>query len=179
MDARDLARTPAVRDFALAMGEWLLARRFGVITPLAFRYYLGELFGFPDEVPPHVVIDLLVNDPPPPPPEWLALSEEERRARSLRERVRPGLWPFADMRALEAAATAHAREVGVPDAIDDALPVMVALFGRTDAKEMGLRFPMSPAKRLASARCCRGTSRSTFRSLSRAPSSGTRAVASR
>ena len=140
MDARDLARTPAVRDFALAVGEWLLSRRFGAITPLAFRYYLWESFEFPG-ISPHVIIDLLVNDPPPPPPEWLALSEEERRARPIRERVRPGLWPFTDMRALEAAAEAHAREVGVPDAIDDALPVLVALFRRTDAKEMGLRFP--------------------------------------
>ena len=140
MDARDLARTPAVRDFALAVGEWLLARRFGAITPLAFRYYLLESFEFP-EIPPHVVIDLLVNDPPPPPPEWLALSEEERRERPVREWAQAGLWPFADMRALEAAAEAHAREVGIPDAIDDALPIQVALFGRTEAKEMGLRFP--------------------------------------
>ena len=140
MDARDLAKTPAVRDFALAVGEWLLARRFGAITPLAFRYYLGELFELP-EVPPHVVIDLLVNDPPPPPPEWLALSEEERRERPTREWAQAELWPFADMRALEAAAETHAREIGVPDAIDDALPVLVALFRRTDAKEMGLRFP--------------------------------------
>ena len=140
MDARDLAKTPAVRDFALAVGEWLLSRRFGAITPLAFRYYLWESFEY-DEIPPHVVFDLLVNDPPPPPPEWLALSEEERRERPVRERVRPGLWPFADMRALEAAAEACAREVGIPDVIDDALPIQVALFGRTEAKEMGLRFP--------------------------------------
>ena len=140
MDARDLAKTPAVRDFALAVGEWLLARRFGAITPLAFRYYLWESFEFP-EIRPHVVFDLLVNDPPPPPPEWLALSEEERRERPTREWAQAGLWPFADMRALEAAAKARAREVGVPDAIDDALPVVVALFGRTEAKEMGLRFP--------------------------------------
>ena len=140
MDARELARTPAVRDFALAVGEWLLARRFGAITPLAFRYDLKELYGFPEEVPPCVFLELLVNDPPPP-PEWLALSEEERRARPIREQARATLWPFADMRAIEAAADAHAREIGVPDAIDTALPVLVALVGETEAKEMGLRFP--------------------------------------
>ena len=140
MDTRELARTPAVRDFALAVGEWLLARRFGAITPLAFRYDVWELYGFPEEVPPYIFLELLVNDPPPP-PEWLALSEEERRARPTRERVRPGLWPFADMRALEAAAEAHACEIGVPDAIDTASPVLVGLVGETDAREMGLRFP--------------------------------------
>ena len=141
MDTRELARTPAVRDFALAVGEWLLARRFGAITPLAFRYSLKELYGFPEEVPPFVFLELLVNDPPPPPPEWLALSEEERRARPIREQARATLWPREDMRALEAAAKAHAREIGVPDAIDTALPVLVALVGETEAKEMGMRFP--------------------------------------
>ena len=140
MDARDLARTPAVRDFALAVGEWLLSRRFGAITPLAFSYYLWESFEY-DEIPPHVVINLLVNDPPPPPPEWLALSEEERRERPVREWADARLWPREDRRALRGAMEARAREVGIPDAIDDALPVQVALFGRTEAKEMGLRFP--------------------------------------
>ena len=140
MDARDLARTPAVRDFALAVGEWLLARRFGAITPLAFRYYLWESFEY-DEIPPHVVIDLLVNDPPPPPPEWLALSEEERRERPTREWADARLWPREDRRALRGGVVARARAIGVPDAIDDALPVQVALVGRTEAEEIGLRFP--------------------------------------
>ena len=141
MDTRELARTPAVRDFALAVGEWLLARRFGAITPLAFRYDVKELYGFPEEVPPFVFLELLVNDPPPPPPEWLALSEEERSERPVREWAQAGNWPFADMRALEAAAEAHACEIGVPDAIDTASPILVGLFGETDAREMGLRFP--------------------------------------
>ena len=141
MDTRALARTPAVRDFALAVGEWLLARRFGAITPLAFRYDVWHSYEYPDEIPPCVFIELLVNDPPPPPPEWLALSEEERRARPIREQARAGLWPFADMRALEAAADAHACEIGVPDVIDTALPVLVALVGETEAREAGLRFP--------------------------------------
>ena len=137
MDTRALARTPAVRDFALAVGEWLLARRFGAIAPLAFRYDVWGSY----EIPPCVFLELLVNDPPPPPPEWLALSEEERRARPIREQARATLWPREDMRALEAAADAHAREIGVPDVIDTALPVLVALVGQTDAREMGLRFP--------------------------------------
>ena len=141
MDTRELAKMPAVRDFALAVGEWLLARRFGAITPLAFRYTLKELYGFPEDVPPYVFMELLVNDPPPPPPEWLALSEEERRERPLSERVRATLWPREDVRALEAAADERARVIGVPDAIDDILPVLVALVGETEAKEMGLAFP--------------------------------------
>ena len=141
MDTRELARTPAVRDFALAVGEWLLARRFGAITPLAFRYDVWHSYEYPDEIPPCVFIELLVNDPPPPPPEWLALSEEERSERPVREWAQAGNWPFADMRALEAAAEAHARELGVPDPLDTASPVLVALFGETDALEMGLRFP--------------------------------------
>ena len=141
MDTRELARMPAVRDFALAVGEWLLARRFGAITPLAFRYDVWGSYEYPDEIPPCVFLELLVNDPPPPPPEWLALSEEERSERPLREWAQAGNWPFADMRALEAAAEAHARELGAPNAIDTASPILVALFGETDALEMGLRFP--------------------------------------
>ncbi len=141
MDTRELARTPAVRDFALAVGEWLLARRFGAITPLAFRYDVWGSYEYPDEIPPCVFLELLVNDPPPPPPEWLALSEEERSERPIREWAQAGNWPFADMRALDAAADAHAREIGVPAAIDDALPVVVGLYGQTDAREMGMRFP--------------------------------------
>ena len=146
MDARELARTPAVRDFALAVGEWLLERRFGAITPLAFRYDVWKSYEYPDEILPCVFLELLVNDPPPPPPEWLALSEEERRARPIREQARATLWPREDMRALEAAAKAHAREIGVPDAIDTALPVLVALVGETEAREMGLRFPQVAAE---------------------------------
>ena len=146
MDTRDLARTPAVRDFALAVGEWLLARRFGAITPLAFRYDVWESYEYPDEIPPCVFLELLVNDPPPPPPEWLALSEDERSERPLRERTRATLWPREDRRALRADAEARAREIGVPDAIDTALPVVVALVGQTEAREAGLRFPRVAAE---------------------------------
>ena len=141
MDTRELARTPAVRDFALAVGEWLLARRFGAITPLAFRYDVWGSYEYPDEIPPCVFLELLVNDPPPPPPEWLALSEEERSERPVREWAAARLWPREDRRALRADAKAHAREIGIPDAIDTALPLLVALVGETEAREAGLRFP--------------------------------------
>ncbi len=131
---------PAVREFATAIGEWLLARRFGFITPLAFRWQVEELH-LDGEVFPYVMFDLLVNDPPPPSPEWLALSREEQDARPIREWAQQGNWPFADMRALEEATRERADALGVPDALDTALPVDVALFGRTEAKEMRMRFP--------------------------------------
>ena len=139
MDTR-LEETPPVRDFATAIGEWLLARRFGTITPLAFRWHLWESYEDPEHIPPHVVIELLVNDPPPPSPEWLALSREEQDARPIREWAQQGCWPFADMRALEEAARERAVALGVPDALDTALPVEVEPFGRTQAKEMRMRF---------------------------------------
>ena len=41
---------------------------------------------------------------------------------------------------LEEAARERAAEIGVPDALDAAWPVVVGLFGRTEAKEMRLRF---------------------------------------
>ena len=139
MDTR-LEDTPAVREFATAIGEWLLARRFGSITPLAFRWHLEELH-LDGEVFPYVMLDLLVNDPPPPSPEWLALSREEQDARPISEWAQQGNWPFADMDELEEGALEHANALGVPDALDTALPVLVGLFGRTQAKEMRMSFP--------------------------------------
>ena len=139
MDARP-EETPAVRDFATAIGEWLLARRFGTITPLAFRWHLWESYEDPEHIPPHVVIDLLVNDPPSPSPEWLALSREEQDARPISEWAQQGCWPFADMDEMEDGALAYADALGVPDALDTALPVEVEPFGRTQAKEMRMRF---------------------------------------
>ena len=130
---------PAVREFATAIGEWLLARRFGSITPLAFRWRVGELH-LDGEVFPYIMFDLLVNDPPPPSPEWLALSQEERDARPISEWAQQGNWPFADMDELDDAVLEHAEALGVPDALDAAGPVEVGLFGRTQAKEMRMRF---------------------------------------
>ena len=142
MDAR-IEETPAVRDFATAIGEWLLARRFGTITPLAFRYRVWESYEeCPHEIPPHVVIELLVNDPPPPPPEWRRLNEKDAMRLSLREIgewAQGQLWPRADMDAVRDAAEARAREIGVPDGIDRTWPVHVVLYGRAEAQ--GMRFP--------------------------------------
>ena len=135
-----LEQTAPVREFATAIGEWLLARRFGSVTPLSFRWRLWEAYG-DDGVPPHVVIELLVNDPPPPSPEWLALSEEERAARPICEWARNRLWPLEDMDALQEAAHERAHALGVPDTLDGTWPVEVALRGRTEARKWGLRFP--------------------------------------
>ena len=147
MDER-IEDMPAVREFATAIGEWLLARRFGFITPLAFRWHLEELH-LDGEVFPYIMLDLLVNDPPPPSPEWLALSQEEQDARPISEWAQQGNWPFADMRALEEAARERAKALGVSDALDSAWPVDVGLFGRTEAKEMRMRFPYVASKAAA------------------------------
>ena len=136
-----LDQTAPVQEFATAIGEWLLARRFGSVTPLAFRWRLWEAYYEDDLVPTHVVMDLLVNDPPPPSAEWLALSEEERRARPIREWASNRTWPLEDRRALNEAAEARARAIGVPDGLDTVMPVMVMLRGRTEAEKHGMRFP--------------------------------------
>ena len=135
-----LEQTAPVREFATAIGEWLLARRFGSVTPLAFRWQVWESYLY-DDARPLVFIKLLVNDPPPPSAEWLALSEEERRARPIREWARNRLWPLEDMDALQEAAHERAHALGVPDTLDGTWPVEVALRGRTEAKKRGMRFP--------------------------------------
>ena len=131
-----LEQTAPVREFATAIGEWLMARRFGSVTPLAFRWRLWEAYG-DDDVPPHVVIELLVNDPPPPSAEWLALSEEERAARPIREWARNSTWPREDMDALDEAAREHARARVVPPGLDPHWPVHVNLYGRSEAGACG------------------------------------------
>ena len=135
-----LEQTAPVRAFATAIGECLLARRFGFVTPLAFRWQVWESY-LDDGFLPHIRIELLVNDPPPPSAEWLALSEEERRARPIREWARNRLWPREDMDAVREAAKAHARALGVPEGLNAAWPVNVMLRGRTDAAKLGMRFP--------------------------------------
>ena len=139
MDTR-LEQTAPVQEFAAAIGECLLARRFGFITPLAFRWQVWESYLY-DDARPLVFMELLVNDPPPPSAEWLALSEEERRARPIREWARNRIWPREDIDAVHEAALDRARALGVPEALDDALPVIVALRGRTEAAKLGMRFP--------------------------------------
>ena len=57
-----LEQTAPVREFAEAIGEWLLARRFGTITPLAFRWRLWESYEErPHEIPPHIVVEAAVR----------------------------------------------------------------------------------------------------------------------
>ena len=135
-----LDQTAPVQEFAAAIGEWMLARRFGFITPLAFRWQVGELH-LDGEVFFHIILELLVNDPPPPSAEWLALSEEERRARPIREWASNRTWPLEDIRALHEAVRERAKAIGVPEALDTVMPVMVMLRGRTEAEKYGMRFP--------------------------------------
>ena len=135
-----LDQTAPVQEFATAIGEWMLSRRFGFITPLAFRWQVGELH-LDGEVFPHIIMYLLVNDPPPPSAEWLALSEEERRARPIREWAQNDIWPHEDMDALHEATRERARAIGVPDGLDTVMPVTVMLRGRTTAEKYGMRFP--------------------------------------
>ena len=139
MDTR-LDQTAPVQEFATAIGEWLLARRFGFITPLAFRWQVDELH-LDGEVFPFIIMYLLVNDPPPPSAEWLALSEEERRARPIREWAQNDIWPHEDMDALDEAVRERAKAIGVPDGLDTVMPVVVMLRGRTEAEKHGMRFP--------------------------------------
>ena len=139
-------QTAPVREFATAIGEWLLARRFGFITPLAFRW---QVMPYQDErIRPCLIIELLVNDPPPPPPEWYRLRDMKSKDMSLaeiREWAQGRLWPRADMDAVQEAAEARARALGVPDALDDTWPVDVMLRARTEAEELGMRFPHAAA----------------------------------
>ena len=133
-----LEQAPAVREFATAIGEWLLTQRFGTITPLAFRYQVWEPH---DPVPgemPTVAIELLVNDPPPPPPEWHRfknMKSEDMSLAEIGEWARGTLWPRADMDAVEEAAEAHARALGIPDGIASYWPVAVNFFGRSEVRE--------------------------------------------
>ena len=137
-----LDQTAPVQEFAAAIGEWLLARRFGFITPLAFRWRVWESYLY-DDVRPLVFIELLVNDPPPPSAEWLALSEEERRARPIREWAQNDIWPHEDIDALHEATRERAKAIGVPDGLDTVMPVIVMLRGRTEAEKHGMRFPQA------------------------------------
>ncbi len=133
-----LEQAPAVREFATAIGEWLLTQRFGAITPLAFRHRVWEPHDpIPGEMPT-VVIELLVNDPPPPPPEWHRLKDmksEDMGLEEIGEWARGLMWPRADMDAVEAAAEARARACGIPDGIAPYWPVAVNFFGRSEVRE--------------------------------------------
>ena len=135
-----LEQAPAVREFATAIGEWLLTQRFGSITPLAFRYRLWEARDpFPGELPT-VVIELLANDPPPPPPEWHRFKDmksEDMSLEDIGEWARGLTWPRADRDAIQEATEARARALGIPDGIASYWPVDVHIFGRSDARKCG------------------------------------------
>ena len=134
-----LEQAPAVREFATAIGEWLLTQRFGTITPLAFRYRLWELPDSPPDEMPMLVLDVLVNDPPPPPEEWHRLKDmktDDMTMAEYGEWVRGGLWPFVDMNAIDEAVNARAFRLGFPEGLSY-WPVVVNLFGRSDARECG------------------------------------------
>ena len=134
-----LEETAPVRAFAAGIGEWLLARRFGSVTPLAFRWRLWEAYE-DDDVAPHVVIELLVNDPPPPPPEWQPLKDRKREdlgPADIREWAEGLLWPRGDMDAVREAARVRAIEVGAPDGIDALRPITVRFVARSDAGACG------------------------------------------
>ena len=118
----------AIKEFAEAVGDWLLTQRFGQIQPLAYRHRIWE--PRPDDRAagerPHVVIELVVEDAPPrqrsngaPSPAW------------LRE----------DRRAVRQAARECALTVGVPPGIDPGWPIQVDLFGRSDAATCGIPAP--------------------------------------
>lgn len=136
-----LEQAPAVREFATAIGEWLLTQRFGSITPLAFRYRVWE----PEPHDPimgdmpMLVMDVLVNDPPPPPPEWHRLKDmksDDMTMAEYGEWMRGVLWPRTDMDAIDEAVDARARTLGFPEGLSY-WPVVVNLFGRSDARECG------------------------------------------
>ncbi len=134
-----LEQAPAVREFATAIGEWLLTQRFGTITPLAFRYRLWELPDSPPDEMPMLVLDVLVNDPPPPPPEWHRLKDmksDDMTMAEYGEWMRGLLWPRVDMNAIDEAVDARARRLGFPEGLSY-WPVVVNLFGRSDARECG------------------------------------------
>ena len=130
----------AVERFADSIGEWLLTQRFGAITPLAFRHRLWESRS-DDRIEgelPHVVIELLVEDPSPPPPQWRRPSEgEDLSLKEMQERAEAILWPRKDMDAVDKAARDRVVGLALPPGIDAHRPVVVHLFGRSEAKECG------------------------------------------
>ncbi len=130
----------AIERFADGIGEWLLTQRFGAITPLAFRYRLWEPRA-DDRIEgelPHLVIELLVEDPPSPPPHWSPPREEEGLSlHDLQKRAEAVLWPRKDMDSVDKAAKDRVVSLALPLGIDAHRPVVVHLFGRSEAKECG------------------------------------------
>jgi hypothetical protein len=122
----------AIDAFATNVGEWLLTQRFGSVVPVAYRHFLWEPPPGLQFEPPHVVIELTVEDPPPPPENWRSLPFEEQ--------VKAWHWPEADTDAAEMAAVAYALTLELPAGIAPLRPVTVRFVARSEA-ERGSRLP--------------------------------------
>ncbi len=116
----------AIDEFATSVGEWLLTQRFGSVVPVAYRHFLWEPPPGLQLEPPHVVIELTVEDPPPPPDNWRSLPFEEQ--------VRAWHWPEADTDAAEMAAVAYALTRDVPAGIAPLRPVTIKFLARSEAE---------------------------------------------
>lgn len=127
--APEFADAHAIDAFATSVGEWLLTRRFGSVVPVAYRHFLWEPSRDWRAEPPHVVIELTVEDPPPPPDNWRSLPFEDQ--------VRAWHWPEADTDAAEMAAVAYALTQELPAGIAPLRPVTVRFVARSEAEGGG------------------------------------------
>jgi len=116
----------AVDEFATSVGEWLLTQRFASVVPVAYRHFLRKPSGDWRTDPPHVVIELTVEDPPPPPENWRSLPFEEQ--------VRAWHWPEADTDAAEMAALAYALTQDIPEGIAPLKPVTLKFLAQSEAE---------------------------------------------
>ncbi|MDE2669386.1 MAG: hypothetical protein OXI51_06990 [Chloroflexota bacterium] len=125
----EFADEHAIDEFAASVGEWLLTQRFGSVVPVGYRHFLWEPPGDWRTDPPHVVIELTVEDPPPPPVNWRSLPFEEQ--------VRAWHWPEADTDAAEMAALAYALTREIPAGLAPLRPVTVKFLARSEAEGNG------------------------------------------
>ena len=116
----------AVDEFATSVGEWLLTQRFGSVVPVAYWHFIREPSGDWRTDPPHVVIELTVEDPPPPPDNWRSLPFEDQ--------VRAWHWPEADTDAAEMAALGFALTQEVPAGVAPLRPVTVKFLAQSEAE---------------------------------------------
>ena len=116
----------AIDRFATSVGDWLLTQRFGSVVPVAYRHFLWEPSPDWQTSPPHVVIELTVEDPQPPPENWRSLPFEEQ--------VRAWHWPEADTDAAEMATVAYALTQDIPAGLASLRPVTVKFLARSEAE---------------------------------------------
>ena len=122
----EFADEHAIDEFAASVGEWLLTQRFGSVVPVAYRHFFWEPPGDWRTDPPHVVIELTVEEPPPPPVSWRSLPFEEQ--------VRAWHWPEADTDAAEMAALAYALTLEIPAGLAPLSPVTIKFLARSEAE---------------------------------------------